>query len=96
MDQQRKLISCTAHPKRMETSCDEPILTFPFFLNMEGRFVLGNIAFLLVLLSVCEYLKGAAGEGTLWQASLVTMRRLLAGYIIGIAAQRRNEAKGLT
>ena len=37
-------------------------------------------------LSVWEYLKGAAGDGTLVQASLVTMRRLLAGYIIGIAA----------
>ena len=37
-------------------------------------------------MSVCEYLKGAAEDGTLWQASLVTMRRLLAGYIIGIAA----------
>src|SRR5438105_8864273 len=37
-------------------------------------------------ISVWEYLKGAAGDGTLVQASLVTMRRLLAGYIIGIAA----------
>ena len=36
-------------------------------------------------ISVWEYLKGAAGDGTLLQASLVTMRRLLAGYIIGIA-----------
>ena len=36
-------------------------------------------------MSVWEYLKGAAGDGTLVQASLVTMRRLLAGYIIGIA-----------
>jgi hypothetical protein len=36
-------------------------------------------------ISVWEYLKGAAGDGTLVQASLVTMRRLLAGYIIGIA-----------
>jgi hypothetical protein len=40
------------------------------------------------LLSVCEYLK--------WQASLVTIRSLLAGYIIGIAAQCRNEAEGST
>ena len=32
------------------------------------------------------YLLGAAKDGTLWQASLVTMRRLLTGYFIGIAA----------
>ena len=37
-------------------------------------------------MSVWEYLEGAAGDGTLLQASLVTMRRLLAGYVIGIAA----------
>src|ERR1700747_2576190 len=37
-------------------------------------------------ISVWEYLKGAAEDGTLLQASLVTMRRLLAGYIIGLAA----------
>src|SRR5580700_4626320 len=37
-------------------------------------------------ISVWEYLKGAAEDGTLVQASLVTMRRLFAGYIIGIAA----------
>jgi NitT/TauT family transport system permease protein len=37
-------------------------------------------------ISVWEYLKGAAEDGTLVQASLVTMRRLLAGYVIGIAA----------
>jgi NitT/TauT family transport system permease protein len=36
--------------------------------------------------SVGEYLWGAAKDGTLWQASLVTMRRLLLGYLIGIAA----------
>jgi hypothetical protein len=54
MDQQRKLISFTAHENRMRSSCTEPILT---------------------------------------QASLVTMRRLLVAYIIGIAAQRRNEAR---
>jgi hypothetical protein len=58
------------------------------------RKLVGNQAF-WVLLSVCEYLKGTAGEGTQWQASLVTMRRL-GCYIIGIAAQRRNEAEGLT
>jgi NitT/TauT family transport system permease protein len=37
-------------------------------------------------LSVWEYLKGAGEDGTLLQASLVTMRRLLAGYAIGIVA----------
>jgi sulfonate transport system permease protein len=36
-------------------------------------------------LSVWEYLKSAGGDGTLLQASLVTMRRLLTGYAIGIA-----------
>jgi NitT/TauT family transport system permease protein len=35
--------------------------------------------------SVWEYLKGALGDGTLLQASVVTMRRLLTGYVIGIA-----------
>jgi hypothetical protein len=33
-------------------------------------------------ISVWKYLKGAAEDGTLLQASLVTMRRLLAGYTI--------------
>jgi NitT/TauT family transport system permease protein len=37
-------------------------------------------------ISVWEYLKGAAGDGTLLEASIVTSRRLLAGYMIGIAA----------
>jgi NitT/TauT family transport system permease protein len=37
-------------------------------------------------LSVWEYLKGAGEDGTLLEASLVTMRRLLTGYAIGIAA----------
>ncbi len=36
-------------------------------------------------ISVWEYLKGAAEDGTLVQASMVTMRRLLAGYVVGIA-----------
>ncbi len=35
---------------------------------------------------VWEYLRGAATDGTLWQAALVTMRRLLIGYAIGIVA----------
>jgi len=37
-------------------------------------------------ISVLEYLRGAAADGTLLEASFVTMRRLLAGYVIGIAA----------
>jgi NitT/TauT family transport system permease protein len=37
-------------------------------------------------INVWEYLKGAAEDGTLLQASIVTMRRLLAGYVMGIAA----------
>ncbi|MBV8376527.1 MAG: ABC transporter permease, partial [Verrucomicrobia bacterium] len=37
-------------------------------------------------ISVWEYLKCAAADGTLWEATLVTMRRLLTGYLIGIAA----------
>lgn len=36
-------------------------------------------------INVWDYLKSAGGDGTLLQASLVTMRRLLTGYIIGIA-----------
>ena len=35
--------------------------------------------------AVGEYLWGAGKDGTLWQASLVTMRRLLIGYFLGIA-----------
>jgi NitT/TauT family transport system permease protein len=37
-------------------------------------------------ISVWEYLKAAGADGTLLAATLVTMRRLLAGYLIGIAA----------
>src|ERR1700751_152245 len=36
-------------------------------------------------ISVWEYLKGAAADGTLLEATLVTMRRLLTGYLIGLA-----------
>ena len=36
-------------------------------------------------LSVWDYLRGAAADGTLWQASLVTLRRLLTGYVVGLA-----------
>jgi NitT/TauT family transport system permease protein len=34
--------------------------------------------------SVANYLREAAGDGTLGQATLITMRRLLIGYVIGI------------
>ena len=34
--------------------------------------------------AVGEYLWGACKDGTLWQASLVTMRRLVCGYFTGI------------
>ncbi len=34
---------------------------------------------------VLQYLKGAAEDGTLWQGTLITMRRLLMGYFIGLA-----------
>jgi NitT/TauT family transport system permease protein len=33
---------------------------------------------------VLEYLKNAAQDGTLWHATVITMRRLLIGYVIGI------------
>jgi sulfonate transport system permease protein len=33
---------------------------------------------------VWDYLVGAARDGTLWSATLVTMRRLLIGYLIGL------------
>jgi NitT/TauT family transport system permease protein len=35
-------------------------------------------------LQVGEYLKGAAADGTLWQGTIITMRRLLLGYAIGL------------
>jgi NitT/TauT family transport system permease protein len=35
-------------------------------------------------LSVGEYLKASAADGTLGKATLITMRRLLAGYLLGI------------
>jgi NitT/TauT family transport system permease protein len=35
-------------------------------------------------LDVVNYLKTAIVDGTLWHATLITMRRLLTGYIIGI------------
>jgi NitT/TauT family transport system permease protein len=33
---------------------------------------------------VVDYLKNAAEDGTLWHATIITMRRLLIGYVIGI------------
>ena len=33
---------------------------------------------------VLQYLKGAAEDGTLWHGTLITMRRLLMGYFIGL------------
>lgn len=35
-------------------------------------------------MQVWDYLKGAVEDGTLWRSTLVTMRRLLLGYLIGI------------
>ncbi len=35
-------------------------------------------------LKVAQYLQSAATDGTLWQASLITIKRLLFGYIIGL------------
>ena len=37
-------------------------------------------------IKVAEYLKAAATDGTLFQATVITMRRLLIGYVIGIIA----------
>ena len=36
--------------------------------------------------SVGSYLKSAFQDGTLWQSTLVTLRRLMTGYILGIIA----------
>jgi NitT/TauT family transport system permease protein len=35
-------------------------------------------------IKVVEYLKSAAADGTLWQATLITLKRLLVGYAIGL------------
>lgn len=35
-------------------------------------------------MKVMEYLKSAAADGTLWQATLITLKRLLLGYVIGL------------
>jgi hypothetical protein len=63
-------------------------LFFVALLSIWHLLVLAKVWSVVLLpdpISVWEYLKGAAGDGTLVQASLVTMRRLLAGYIIGVA-----------
>jgi sulfonate transport system permease protein len=35
-------------------------------------------------LKVAQYLEAAAADGTLWQAMLITIKRLLLGYVIGL------------
>ncbi len=35
-------------------------------------------------IKVVEYLKAAAADGTLWQATVITVKRLLIGYVIGL------------
>ena len=37
-------------------------------------------------MKVVEYLKTAAADGTLWQATVITVKRLLIGYVIGLIA----------
>ncbi len=37
-------------------------------------------------LKVAQYLEAAAADGTLWQATLITIKRLLLGYVIGLLA----------
>ena len=36
--------------------------------------------------SVARYLWDIAGDGTLWSSTVVTMKRLLAGYLLGLVA----------
>jgi NitT/TauT family transport system permease protein len=64
------------------------VLVFIALLFIWHLLVLAKIWSVVLLpdpLSVWEYLKTAAEDGTLLQASLVTMRRLLMGYAIGLA-----------
>jgi NitT/TauT family transport system permease protein len=35
-------------------------------------------------IKVAQYLESAAADGTLWQATLITVKRLLLGYVIGL------------
>ena len=63
------------------------VLVFIALLFIWHLLVLAKIWSVVLLpdpLSVWEYLKTAAEDGTLLQASLVTMRRLLIGYAIGL------------
>jgi NitT/TauT family transport system permease protein len=63
------------------------VLVFIALLFIWHLLVLAKIWSVVLLpdpLSVWEYLKTAAEDGTLLQASLVTMRRLLMGYAIGL------------
>ena len=65
-----------------------PALFFIALLFIWYLLVLAKIWSAVLLpdpLSVWDYLKSAMEDGTLLQASLVTMRRLLTGYVIGIA-----------
>jgi NitT/TauT family transport system permease protein len=64
------------------------LLFFSALLFIWHLLVLAKIWSVVLLpdpLNVWEYLKTAAEDGTLLQASLVTMRRLLMGYAIGLA-----------
>ena len=64
------------------------LLVFIALLFIWHLLVLAKIWSVVLLpdpLSVWEYLKTAAEDGTLLEASLVTMRRLLMGYAIGLA-----------
>ena len=57
------------------------VLFFVALLSIWHLLVLAKVWSVVLLpdpISVWEYLKGAAGDGTLLQASLVTMRRLSA------------------
>lgn len=68
------------------------ILSSLFFLALIGVWQLAVQSHLWspVLLPgparVVEYLRTAASDGTLWQAILITLQRLLLGYLIGLVA----------
>jgi NitT/TauT family transport system permease protein len=55
-----------------------------FIWHLLVRAKIWSVVLLPDPLSVWEYLKAAGEDGTLLQASLVTMRRLLIGYAIGL------------
>ena len=60
---------------------------FMFLIVAWDLVVEAHIWSLLLLpspLSVFEYLRSAAEDGTLWEATQVTVRRLLIGYGLGI------------